>query len=57
MGMPSICDPGEDIVKAVKLKGFDVICIPVACAVITALISSGMPPQVLSSRVSPQKKG
>ena len=42
-GMPSICDPGEDIVKAVKLAGFDVICIPGACAAITALISSGMP--------------
>ena len=42
-GMPSICDPGEDIVKAVKFAGFDVICIPGACAAITALISSGMP--------------
>ena len=42
-GMPSICDPGEDIVKAVKVEGFDVICIPGACAAITALISSGMP--------------
>ena len=42
-GMPSICDPGEDIVKAVKLAGFDVICIPGAGAAITALISSGMP--------------
>ena len=30
--MSSICDPGEDIVKAVKLAGFDVICIPGACA-------------------------
>ena len=42
-GMPGICDPGEDIAKAVKLKGFDVICIPGACAALTALISSGMP--------------
>ena len=42
-GMPSICDPGEDIVKAVRSEGFDVICIPGACAVITALVSSGMP--------------
>ncbi len=41
-GMPGICDPGEDIVKAAKLEGFDVICIPGPCAVITALISSGM---------------
>ncbi|MDC3170801.1 16S rRNA (cytidine(1402)-2'-O)-methyltransferase [Prochlorococcus sp. AH-716-E13] len=42
-GMPSICDPGEDVVKAAKLEGFDVICIPGPCAAITALISSGMP--------------
>jgi len=41
-GMPGICDPGEDIVKAVKLTGFDVICIPGACAAITALVSSGI---------------
>tara|TARA_S200000501_G_scaffold64054_1_gene54968 strand:+ start:583 stop:1446 length:864 start_codon:yes stop_codon:yes gene_type:complete len=42
-GMPGICDPGEDIVKAVKLKGFDVICVPGACAALTALVSSGFP--------------
>ncbi|MBO8219507.1 16S rRNA (cytidine(1402)-2'-O)-methyltransferase [Prochlorococcus marinus] len=42
-GMPGICDPGEDVVKAVKSEGFDVICIPGACAPITALVSSGMP--------------
>ena len=42
-GMPGICDPGEDIAKSVKSKGFDVICIPGACAAITALVSSGMP--------------
>jgi len=42
-GMPGICDPGEDITKAVKLEGIDVICIPGACAAIAALISSGMP--------------
>ena len=42
-GMPGICDPGEDIAKVVKSEGFDVICIPGACAAITALISSGMP--------------
>ncbi len=41
-GMPGICDPGEDIVKEAKLSGFDVICIPGACAAITALVSSGM---------------
>ena len=42
-GMPGICDPGEDIVRIVRSEGLDVICIPGACAAITALISSGMP--------------
>ena len=42
-GMPGICDPGEDVAKAAKLVGFDVICIPGPCAALTALISSGMP--------------
>ena len=42
-GMPGICDPGENISKEVKSEGFDVICIPGACAALTALISSGMP--------------
>ena len=42
-GMPGICDPGENIVSQVKSQGYDVICIPGACAAITALVSSGMP--------------
>ena len=42
-GMPGICDPGEDIVKDAKTEGMDIICIPGACAAITALVSSGMP--------------
>ena len=42
-GMPGICDPGEKLVRQVKSKGHDVICIPGACAAITALVSSGMP--------------
>ena len=42
-GMPSICDPGEDLVKDVKSKGFDIICIPGPCAALTALVSSGLP--------------
>ena len=42
-GMPGICDPGEDLIRSVKLKGLDVICIPGACAAITALVSSGVP--------------
>ena len=42
-GMPGICDPGEDITKIVKSQGIDIICIPGACAAITALVSSGLP--------------
>ena len=42
-GMPGICDPGEKIVSQAKAQGHDVICIPGACAAITALVSSGMP--------------
>ena len=42
-GMPGICDPGEELVKSARLNKIDVICIPGACAVITALVSSGMP--------------
>ena len=41
-GMPGICDPGENIVSKVKSEGIEVICIPGACAAITALVSSGM---------------
>ena len=41
-GMPGICDPGEDITKSVKSEGIDIICIPGACAAITAILSSGM---------------
>jgi len=42
-GMPGICDPGEDIARSVKYEGIDMICIPGACAAITALVSSGLP--------------
>ena len=42
-GLPSICDPGENLIKAVKKAGYDVICIPGACAALTALVSSGLP--------------
>ncbi len=42
-GMPSICDPGEDLVKSVKSNGLNIICIPGPCAAITALVSSGLP--------------
>ena len=42
-GMPGICDPGEDIARTLKNEGIDIICIPGACAAITALVSSGLP--------------
>ena len=42
-GMPGICDPGEDIVKGAKIEGINIICVPGACAAITALVSSGIP--------------
>ena len=40
-GMPSICDPGEDLVKSVKLNQLEAICIPGPSAALAALISSG----------------
>ena len=42
-GIPGICDPGEDIAKSVRSEGLDIICIPGACAAVTALVSSGLP--------------
>ena len=42
-GLPGICDPGEDIVKSARSEGIGIICIPGACAAVTALVSSGFP--------------
>ncbi len=42
-GMPSICDPGEDLVRNVKLNHLETICIPGPSASLAALISSGFP--------------
>ena len=42
-GMPSICDPGEELIKTSRLNGINVICIPGPCAALTALVSSGLP--------------
>ena len=42
-GMPSICDPGEDLIREARSKNLKVICIPGPCAVTTALVSSGLP--------------
>ena len=42
-GMPSICDPGEDLVKEIRKIGLEAICIPGPSAALTALVSSGLP--------------
>ena len=42
-GMPTICDPGEELVQETKSNEIDTICIPGPCAAITALAVSGMP--------------
>ena len=42
-GMPGICDPGEEIARRVIKEGIDIICVPGACAAITALVASGLP--------------
>ena len=42
-GMPSICDPGEDLINEARANGICIICIPGPCAAITALVSSGFP--------------
>ena len=42
-GLPSICDPGEDLIKEAQSKGINTICIPGPCALLTALVSSGLP--------------
>ena len=42
-GMPSICDPGEELIRDAKSNGINIICIPGPCAALTAIASSGMP--------------
>lgn len=44
-GLPSISDPGHDLVKACITEDIDVIALPGASAGITALIASGIAPQ------------
>ncbi len=61
-GMPSICDPGEELIKNATSTGIKVICIPGPCAAITALVSSGLPSSkftfegFLSKKTSERKK-
>ena len=42
-GMPSICDPGENLIREVRSNNLNVICIPGPCAATTALVASGLP--------------
>ena len=35
-GMPSICDPGENLIKNAKSEGITIICIPAPCAAVRA---------------------
>lgn len=44
-GMPSISDPGKELVAAVIAQGIAVVPIPGATAGVTALIASGLVPQ------------
>ena len=41
-GTPGICDPGEEVIKKAIEEKIDVIPIPGACAMINALIASGV---------------
>ena len=55
-GMPSICDPGEDLIKEVRSLGLNIICIPGPCAASTALVSSGFPSSKFIFEGFPPKK-
>lgn len=44
-GLPSISDPGHDLVTAAIAAGISVVAVPGASAGITALIASGLAPQ------------
>lgn len=44
-GLPSISDPGHDLVQACIAEDIDVVALPGASAGITALIASGIAPQ------------
>ncbi|KKB96854.1 Ribosomal RNA small subunit methyltransferase I [Candidatus Arcanobacter lacustris] len=42
-GTPLISDPGYKLLKQIKENEIEIICLPGACSIITALISSSMP--------------
>ena len=41
-GTPGICDPGEEVIKKAIEENINVVPIPGACAMINALIASGI---------------
>jgi 16S rRNA (cytidine1402-2'-O)-methyltransferase len=43
-GTPLLCDPGYELVRSLIEEGVSITAIPGACAVTTALILSGLPP-------------
>ena len=42
-GMPGISDPGERVIRAAVERGLNVVAVPGASAVVTALVASGLP--------------
>ena len=42
-GMPSICDPGEELIRKARSYGINIVCIPGPCAALTAIVTSGLP--------------
>ena len=57
-GLPSICDPGENLINESRANGINIICVPGPCAAITALVSSGFPAsKFIFEGFLPKKKG
>ena len=55
-GMPIIFDPGEDLIKEVRARDLEIICIPGPCAASTALYQVGSHPLNLYLKVFLPKK-
>ena len=60
-GTPGISDPGYEAIKYIIEQGYNVVCLPGACALIPALVMSGINPQpflfygFLNNKTSKQK--